>query len=283
MRCPRCGEENRSTASFCVTCGARLGIDCTQCGAALTPQNKFCPDCGHPVLRPRFAAPEDYTPRRLADKILAASRTLEGERRQVTVLFADLKGSMELVAPRDPEEALGILDPMLELMMEAVHRYEGVVNQVMGDGIMALFGAPLVQKDHAFRACRAALRMQESVARYAAALRRSRDVRVQIRVGVNSGEVIVRAVGSDLRWDYTAVGMPTHIAARMEQVAAPGSIFVTGETLKLVEDEVESRSIGRVVIKGVPEGLEAHELVGLRRKMEASRRSVVALLPELSV
>src|SRR5262245_27708533 len=105
-----------------------------QCGASLTPQNKFCPDCGHPVVRPRFAAPEDYTPRRLADKILAASRTLEGERRQVTVLFADLKGSMELVAPRDPEEALGILDPMLELMMEAVHRYEGVVNQVMGDG-----------------------------------------------------------------------------------------------------------------------------------------------------
>ena len=223
MRCPRCGEENRPTASFCVTCGARLGIDCTQCGASLTQQNKFCPDCGHPVLRPRFAAPEDYTPRRLADKILAASRTLEGERRQVTVLFADLKGSMELVAPRDPEEALGILDPVLELMMEAVHHFEGTVNQVMGDGIMALFGAPLAHEDHAVRACYAALRMQDAVRRYSDELRRTQGVEVQIRVGVNSRDVVVRSIGSDLRMDYAAVGQTTHLAARMEQLAVSGS------------------------------------------------------------
>ena len=136
-------------------------------------------------------------------------------------LFADLKGSMELLADRDPEEARKLLDPVLERMMEAVHWYEGTVNQVMGDGIMALFGAPNAQRDHAVRACRAALRMQESVARYALALRRSRDVRVQIRVGINSGEVIVRAVGSDLRWDYTAVGMPTHIAEAIAKAPNP--------------------------------------------------------------
>jgi len=223
------------------------------------------------------------SPARLESVPAVARPDADGERRYLTILFADMRESMELLAHRDLDEARQVLDGVIERMMDAVHGAGGTVNQVMGDGIMALFGAPLVQKDHALRACRAALRMQESVARYAAALRRSRDVRVQIRVGVNSGEVIVRAVGSDLRWDYTAVGMPTHIAARMEQVAVPGSIFVTGETLKLVEDEVESRSIGRVVIKGVPEGLEAHELVGLRRKMEASRRSVVALLPELFV
>jgi class 3 adenylate cyclase len=204
-------------------------------------------------------------PRARLESIPALPRPVaDGERRYLTVLFADMRESMELLARRDLEEARQVLDAVIERMMDAVHGAGGTVNQVMGDGIMALFGAPAAQRDHAVRACRAALRMQESVARYAVALRRSRDVRVQIRVGVNSGEVIVRAVGSDLRWDYTAVGMPTHIAARMEQVAAPGAVLVTGETLKLVEGEVDSRPLGRVVIKGVPEGLEAHEILGLR-------------------
>ena len=138
------------------------------------------------------------------------------------MLFADLKGSMELLADRDPEEARKLLDPVLERMMEAVHRYEGTVNQVMGDGIMALFGAPLAHEDHAVRACYAALRMQEAITRYAETVRRTHGVQVQIRVGLNSGEVVVRAIGSDLRMDYTAVGQTTHLAARMEQLATPG-------------------------------------------------------------
>ena len=223
------------------------------------------------------------SPARLESVPAIARPDADGERRYLTILFADMRESMELLAHRDLDEARQVLDGVIERMMDAVHGAGGTVNQVMGDGIMALFGAPMVQADHALRACRAALRMQESVARYALLLRRSRDVRVQIRVGVNSGEVIVRAVGSDLRWDYTAVGMPTHIAARMEQVAAPGSIYVTRETLKQVDGEVESRYVGRVVVKGASEGLEAYELVGLRKKMAASRRSVVALSPELSV
>ncbi len=169
-----------------------------------------------------LASPESYTPKHLAEKILTSRAALEGERKQVTVLFADLKGSMELLADRDPEEARKLLDPVLERMMEAVHRYEGTVNQVMGDGIMALFGAPLAHEDHAVRACYAALRMQESVAQYAEGVRpRSRACRVQIRVGLNSGEVVVGAIGSDLRMDYTAVGQTTHLAARMEQLASP--------------------------------------------------------------
>jgi len=208
----------------------------------------------------------------------------DGERRYLTVLFADMRESMELLARRDLEEARQVLDGVIERMMDAVHGAGGTVNQVMGDGIMALFGAPTAQRDHAVRACRAALRMQESVARYAVAVRRCRDVRVQIRVGINSGEVIVRAVGSDLRWDYTAVGMPTHIAARMEQVAAPGAVLVTGETLQLVGDEVDARPLGRVVIKGVPEGLAAYEVLGLRPKPEPSKRDIIpVLLPELSM
>ena len=180
----------------------------------------------------------------------------------MTVLFADLKGSMELLADRDPEEARKLLDPVLERMMEAVHRYEGTVNQVMGDGIMALFGAPVAHEDHAVRACYAALQMQESVARYAETLRRTEAVGAHIRVGLNSGEVVVRSVGSDLRMDYSAVGQTTHLAARMEQMAAPGSTFITAGTLRLAEGYVEVRALGPVPIKGLPDPVDIYELTG---------------------
>ncbi len=200
----------------------------------------------------------------------------DGERRYLTVLFADMRESTELLARRDLEEARKILDGVLERMMDAVHGAGGTVNQVMGDGIMALFGVPAAQPDHALRACRAALRMQESVARYAAALHR-RDLRIQVRVGINSGEVIVRAVGSDLRWDYTAVGLPTHIAARMEQVAQAGAIVITEETLQLVDGDVRSRALGRVLVKGFPEGVQAHEVLGLERRLEAPARPSIFL------
>jgi class 3 adenylate cyclase len=208
-------------------------MPCAQCGFANQPQAKFCGECGAalsprapastaPPLALRLHTPLSYTPNYLAEKILTSKTALEGERKQVTVLFADLKGSMELLADRDPEEARQLLDPVLERMMDAVHRYEGTVNQVMGDGIMALFGAPLTHEDHAVRACYAALHMQEVIGRYAAELRRERGLDVQIRVGLNAGEVVVRSIGSDLRMDYTAVGQTTHLTARMEQLALPG-------------------------------------------------------------
>src|SRR5262249_45598979 len=158
---------------------------------------------------------------------------IEGERKQVTVLFADLKGSMELLADRDPEEARKILDPVLERMMEAVHQFEGTVNQVMGDGIMALFGAPVAHEDHAVRACYTALRMQDSIKRYADGVRKIEGVPIRIRVGLTSGEVVVRAISSDLHMDYTAVGQTTHLAARMEQLAEPGTALLTPATLAL--------------------------------------------------
>jgi class 3 adenylate cyclase len=210
----------------------------------------------------RSPAPGTYTPKHLAEKILTSKAALEGERKQVTVLFADLKGSMELVADRDPEEARKLLDPVLERMMEAVHRYEGTVNQVMGDGIMALFGAPLAHEDHAVRACYAALRMQELVKGYADEMRRAHGITVRIRVGLNSGEVVVRAIGSDLHMDYTAVGQTTHLAARMEQLADPGSILVSPATLELAGGYVEVRSLGPVPVKGLPEAVEVYELTG---------------------
>ena len=170
MKCPRCQHENEAGAKFCEECAASLTRTCANCGRQLSPRAKFCPECAHPTglsgpppSARRFGSPEAYTPKHLAEKILTSRSALEGERKQVTVLLADLKGSMELLADRDPEEARKLLDPVLERTMEAVHRYEGTVNQVMGDGIMALFGAPLAHEDHAVRAGYAALRMQEAV------------------------------------------------------------------------------------------------------------------------
>jgi class 3 adenylate cyclase/tetratricopeptide (TPR) repeat protein len=210
----------------------------------------------------RFTSPARYTPKHLAERILTSKAGLEGERKQVTVLFADLKGSMELLADRDPEEARRILDPVLERMMEAVHAYEGTVNQVMGDGIMALFGAPLAHEDHAVRACYAALKMQEAIRGYSDEVRRSHGIEVEIRVGLNSGEVVVRAIGNDLHMDYTAVGQTTHLAARMEQLAAAGTIRLTADTLRLVEGYIQVRSLGRVPVKGVAEPVEVYEATG---------------------
>src|SRR3990170_3938395 len=259
MKCPRCQAETPSDAEFCPECGAKLVVACTQCGTPNAPGHKFCKKCGQlltttPVGKPgvtKFASPEAYTPKHLAEKILTSRSALEGERKQVTVLFADLKGSMELLADRDPEEARKLLDPVLERMMEAVHRYEGTVNQVMGDGIMALFGAPLAHEDHAVRACFAALRMQESVARYGDEVQRSHGVPIQIRIGINSGEVVVRSIGSDLRMDYTALGQTTHLAARMEQMAKPGSALLTADTLRLAEGYVQVRPLGPGPVRGL--------------------------------
>src|ERR671918_2820503 len=219
MKCPRCQHENRPGAKFCEECAAPLARACVNCGAQLSATAKFCSECAHPAgpaaspAPKRFGAPETYTPKHLAERIINSKTALEGERKQVTVLFADLKGSMELLADRDPEEARKLLDPVLELMMDAVHHYEGTVNQVMGDGIMALFGAPVAHEDHAIRACYAALRMQRRVALHAEALRRQQGLDVQIRIGINAGEVVVRSIGNDLHMDYTAVGQTTHLAA----------------------------------------------------------------------
>jgi class 3 adenylate cyclase len=216
--------------------------------------------------------PLTYTPPYLAEKILTSRSALEGERKQVTVLFADLKGSLELLADRDPEEARQLLDPVLEHLMVAVHRYEGTVNQVMGDGIMALFGAPLAHEDHAVRACYAALAMQEALRRYSAEVRRTHGVEVQIRVGLNSGEVVVRAIGNDLHMDYSAIGQTTHLAARMEQLATPGSIRLTAATLRLAEGLVQVHTLGQFPVKGLAEPVEVFELVGasaIRRRLQA--------------
>ena len=231
------------------------------------------PPASSPPVRPLDRAPLTYMPPYLVEKILTSRSALEGERKQVTVLFADLKGSTELIGGLDPEEARTLLDPALHVMMDAVHRYEGTVNQVLGDGIMALFGAPVAHEDHAVRACYAALAMQAAMQRYAEEVRRSHGLEMQARVGLNSGEVVVRAIGNDLHMDYSAVGQTTHLAARMEQLATPGSIRLTAATLRLAEGLVQVNALGQFPVKGLTEPVEVFELVGasaIRQRLQAS-------------
>src|SRR6516162_1458986 len=276
MQCPRCQHENPAGMKFCGQCAAPLASVCPSCDAANPPGNKFCGQCAAPLAKAtesRLESPASYTPKHLAEKILTSRSALEGERKQVTVLFADLKGSLELLADRDPEEARKLLDSVVERMMEAVHRYEGTVNQVMGDGIMALFGAPLAHEDHAVRAGYAALRIQGTVRHYAEEMRRLQGLPTHIRIGLNSGEVVVRSIGSDLRMDYTAVGQTVHLAARMEQVAMPGSILMTAQTLRLAEGYLQVRPLGSVHVKGLGEPVEAYEVSGagpVRTRLQAS-------------
>jgi len=281
MKCRRCQHENESGAKFCEECAAPLARTCAKCGRPLSPTAKFCSECAHPtglsgapLSAPRFDSPESYTPRHLAEKILTSKSALEGERKRVTVLFADLRGSMELLADRDPEEARKLLDPVLEQMMDAVHRYEGTVNQVMGDGIMALFGAPVAHEDHAVRACYAAIDMQAAIRGDAAEVWRGHGIKAEIRVGLNSGEVVVRAIGSDLRIDYSAVGQTTHLAARMEQLATPGTTLLTADTLRLAEGHVSVTPMGPVPVRGLEAPIEVYELTGATPRR--SRRHAVA-------
>jgi class 3 adenylate cyclase/tetratricopeptide (TPR) repeat protein len=225
-----------------------------------------------PPPTPPDSAPLSYTPPYLAEKILTSRSALEGERKQVTVLFADLKDSTELIRGLDPEAAQQLLDPALHHMMDAVHHFEGTVNQVLGDGIMALFGAPIAHEDHALRACYAALAMQAAMRAYTEEVRRTQGLELRLRVGLNSGEVVVRAIGNDLYMDYSAVGETTHLAARMEQLATPGSSRLAAATLRLVEGLVQVTALGPVPVKGLEEPVEVFELTGassLRRRLQA--------------
>jgi len=247
--------------------------DDTGRGLLWTGATEAVPSPGAAPAPTQDRAPLTYTPRHLAEQILTSRNALEGERKQVTVLFADLKDSTELIRGLDPEAAQQLLDPAIHCMMDAVHRFEGTVNQVLGDGIMALFGAPIAHEDHALRACYAALAMQAAMQPYTEEVRRTRGLELRMRVGLNSGEVVVRAIGNDLHMDYSAVGETTHLAARMEQMATPGTIRLPTATLRLVEGLVQANALGPVPVKGLAEPVEVFELLGasaVRRRLQAA-------------
>jgi class 3 adenylate cyclase/tetratricopeptide (TPR) repeat protein len=277
MHCSRCQHENPSEARFCLDCGGRLVIPCAGCGTELPGGARFCLHCGQPVtVAPVQGAPPDprsYTPRHLAEKILTSRAALEGERKQVTVLFADVKGSMELTEQMDPEDWHGIMDRFFHILADGVHRFEGTVNQYTGDGIMALFGAPIAHEDHAQRACYAALHLQHELRRYADEVRLAHGLGFSVRMGLNSGEVVVGKIGDDLRMDYTAQGHTVGLAARMEQMADPGKALLTGHTARLVSGYFQLRDLGETRIKGLSDLLRVFELEGvgrMRTRLEVS-------------
>ncbi len=276
MICGGCGFDNPAGVKFCGECGSPVEARCPSCEASNPAGFKFCGECGT-ALRSDGAperAPREYTPRHLADKILQTKSAIEGERKRVTVLFADVKSSMELASRTDPEEWHAILDRFFQILSDGVHRFEGTVNQYTGDGIMALFGAPIAHENHAQRACFASLHLRDELKKYADELRLSKGLDFSVRIGINSGDVVVGKIGDDLRMDYTAQGQTVGLAQRMEQVAAAHSICLSDETAKLVTGYFALRDLGEARIKGVEEALRVHELEGmgeLRTRFDVSR------------
>ncbi|OGL03454.1 MAG: hypothetical protein A3I03_06005 [Candidatus Rokubacteria bacterium RIFCSPLOWO2_02_FULL_68_19] len=266
MICPRCRHENAPAARFCVECGQKLAPGCPQCGAEVPAAAKFCAQCGTsltPAAPPEqdFASPRAYTPAHLAEKILKTRGALQGERKQVTVLFADVSGFTAISEKLDPEEVHRLMNGAFELMLGAIHRFEGTANQFLGDGLMALFGAPIAHEDHAQRAVHAALEIQRALHDYRERLGRERGVDFRMRIGLNTGLVVVGAIGNNLRMDYTAVGDTTNLAARMQQIAQPGQIIVAEPTHRLVHGYFETRPLGSVTVKNRQEPVGAWEVV----------------------
>jgi class 3 adenylate cyclase/tetratricopeptide (TPR) repeat protein len=264
MDCLACGTSNPAESLQCLNCGAALTEPCANCGAPIPLSNRFCGNCGARSQRSRadhadqdwdkLAAPIQLR-QQLVGRVLDTRALLEGERKQITVLFADIKGSTNLIENLDPEDAESRLRPALDVMINAVHRYEGTINRVQGDGIMALFGAPLAQEDNAVRAAYAALEMQKGV-------RAACDADIAIRVGLHAGEVLVRAINSDLSVDYDAVGAAVHLAARMEQMAPPGAIYCTANVMRMAKGFVDALPLGQATVKGIRHSIDLFQIVG---------------------
>jgi class 3 adenylate cyclase len=265
VNCSSCGASNEADAVFCEECGASFGRECPSCGTSCSPNAKFCRKCRTPLdgdtgVETPQRDPRSYTPKHLAEKILTSRSALEGERKQVTVLFADIQGSMELATQLDPERWHGLLERYFAVLTDAVHRFEGTVNQYTGDGIMALFGAPIAHEDHAQRACYAALKARDDLRTFTDELRVTEGLNFSFRIGLNSGEVVVGKIGDDLRMDYTAQGQTVGIAQRIEQLAAPGHVYLGGATERLVRGYFRLRAMGETALKGVAEGVPLFEL-----------------------
>lgn len=286
MICLACHYTNEEDARFCEQCGQPLNITCPACGSPATAGARFCRHCGQPFLpspsptataattalsppRPpsldeRLDQLQRYLPAHLADKILANRGRLAGERKLVTVLFADIAGYTALSAQVGEEALFALMDELYELLIHEVHRYEGTVNELTGDGLVAFFGAPLAVEQAPQRAVRAALALQQAVTHYSARVEHKRGMRIQLRVGLNTGPVIVGTVGNNLRMDYKAIGNTVNLAARMEQMAAPGTVQLTEHTYKLVAGYFDCDDLGLVSVKGVAERVRAYRVTGER-------------------
>jgi class 3 adenylate cyclase len=281
MRCSKCKNDNAANAKFCAECGAVLESRCVSCGAENPPNAKFCIQCGtrvgaapNPSKTPPTASGPTNRPILTERPAADDSQLPDGERKTVTALFADIKGSMDLMEGIDPEQARALIDPALRIMMDAVHRYDGYIVQSTGDGIFALFGAPVAHEDHPHRALLAALKMQDDLRRYSARLRESGDSPIEVRVGANTGEAVVRSIRTDeLHTEYTPIGHSTSLAARMQALAPIGSIAITENTRRIVEGYFELKALGPTRVKGLSDLINVYEVVGLgplRTRLQAS-------------
>ena len=266
MRCARCNKDNPADAAFCEECGAKLELVCPACKASVSPGARFCKKCGTAIgsAKADSSATASSTKAQITVATDGEGSALEGERKTVTALFADIKGSMDLIEDLDPEEARAIVDPALKLMIDAAHRYGGYIVQSTGDGIFGLFGAPIAHEDHPQRAVFAALRMQEDLKRYADKLRERGQPPLSVRVGVNSGAVVVRSIHTDeAHTEYTPIGHSISLASRLQTLAAPGSVVIGESVRKFVEGYFQLKALGASRIKGVSEPVNVYQVGGL--------------------
>ena len=279
MECPKCNFENREGVRFCEKCGTKMEIVCSNCGAKIPPDRQFCGECGRALTKPKesppidFNQPQSYTPKYLADKILTTRSSIEGERKLVTVLFADVANYTSMSEKLDPEEVHQIMDGCFKILIEEIHKYEGTINQFTGDGIMALFGAPVAHEDHAQRACYSALSIQKAMADYGEKIKNDTGVNFMMRIGLNSGLVIVGSIGDDLRMDYTAVGDTTNLAARIQQVAKPGQVWSSQKTHNIVQDYFYDELMEESFLKGKTQPQRIYHILserqGVRTRFQA--------------
>ena len=267
MKCPSCQSNNPQSAKFCVECGNKFESICPKCGISNSSAFKFCYECGADLkslketISVDYSSPHTYTPKFLADKILTTRSSIEGERKLVTVLFADVANYTSIAEKLDPEEIHQMMDGCFKILMDEIHKYEGTINQFTGDGVMALFGAPVAHEDHAQRACHAALSIQKALKVFEEKIKNDFGADFKMRIGLNSGPVVVGSIGDDLRMDYTAVGDTSNLASRIENMAEPGTSLVSGHTHKLAGDFFEFKSLGKVELKGKEALQEAFELI----------------------
>src|SRR5215469_12261200 len=264
MRCSNCGADNRDGRKFCAKCAGPLARLCPQCRASNEPGEDFCGECAAPLTKPSTPSAKEASNGPILIAGTSPSENLEGERKTVTMLFADMKGSMDLMEDLDPEEARAIVDPALKLMMEAAQRYGGYVAPSTGDGIFALFGAPVAHEDHPQRALYAAMRMQEELKRYSDRIREQGRAPLSIRVGVNTGEVVVRTITTgEGHTEYVPIGHSTSLASRLQALGAPGSITISETVRKLVEGYFVLKALGPARIKGVSELVHISEVTAI--------------------
>jgi len=287
MRCPGCGFENLENAKFCVECGTKLEVLCQNCGTENTPTNKFCFECGQKLsesVEPdedkltKLVEPQSYIPKQLAEKILGNRANLEGERKQITVLFADLSGFTAISEKLDPEEVRSLMNQCIKLIIEDVHHYEGTIDKFTGDGVMALFGAPIAQEDHPFRAASAALGIQRSLKEYGEELKNDRGIDLKMRIGINTGLVVVGSIGNDLSMDYTAMGDTINLASRLETLAEPGTILISENTYRLIKDKFNTKSRGKLQVKGKKSPIKAYRVLS-----SASSTAALDIEPQIGL